>query len=106
MAQTLADMRREYTRDGLTETQAPAEPFTLFSQWFEDAVKTLEQAVLLRPNDAEINDHLGDAYWKAGRRLEAKFQWNVAASVDEVGNVKERVAPKLAEGLTEDTATE
>ena len=72
----------------------------------EDAVKTLEQAVLLRPNDAEINDHLGDAYWKAGRRLEAKFQWNVAASVDEVGNVKERVAPKLAEGLTEDTATE
>lgn len=72
----------------------------------EDAVKTLEQAVLLRPNDAEINDHLGDAYWKAGRRLEARFQWNVAASVDEVGNVKERVAPKLAEGLTEETATE
>lgn len=67
----------------------------------EEAVTTLEQAVLLRPNDAEINDHLGDAYWRAGRRLEAKFQWNVAASVDEVGNVKERVAPKLAEGLTE-----
>ncbi|MDL2425089.1 pyridoxamine 5'-phosphate oxidase, partial [Pseudomonas sp. BAgro211] len=40
MAQTLADMRREYTRDGLTETQAPAEPFSLFNRWFEDAVKT------------------------------------------------------------------
>ena len=72
----------------------------------DEAVKTLEQAVLLRPNDAEINDHLGDAYWKAGRKLEARFQWNVAASVDEVGNVKERVAPKLAEGLTDANATE
>ena len=72
----------------------------------DDAVATLEQAVLLRPNDAEINDHLGDAYWKAGRKLEAKFQWNVAASVDEVGNVKERVAPKLANGLTDENATQ
>ena len=72
----------------------------------EEAVQTLEQAVLLRPNDAEINDHLGDAYWKAGRKLEARFQWNVAASVDEVGNVKERVAPKLIDGLTEANETE
>jgi tetratricopeptide (TPR) repeat protein len=72
----------------------------------DEAVATLEQAVLLRPNDAEINDHLGDAYWQAGRKLEARFQWNVAASVDEVGNVKERVAPKLAEGLTRANATE
>ena len=67
---------------------------------------TLEQAVLLRPNDAEINDHLGDAYWKADRKLEARFQWNVAASVDSVGNVKERVAPKLVDGLTEANQTE
>ena len=72
----------------------------------EEAVATLEQAVMLRPNDAEINDHLGDAYWRAGRRLEARFQWNVAASVDEVGNVRERVAPKLASGLPEDGGTE
>lgn len=72
----------------------------------EEAVETLERAVMLRPNDAEINDHLGDAYWKAGRRLEAQFQWNVAKSVDEVGNVAARVAPKLAEGLTPETATE
>lgn len=72
----------------------------------DEAVTTLEQAVLLRPNDAEINDHLGDAYWKAGRKLEARFQWNVAASVDEAGNVKERVAPKLADGLTEANQTQ
>lgn len=72
----------------------------------DEAVETLERAVMLRPNDAEINDHLGDAYWKAGRRLEAQFQWKVAKSVDEVGNVAERVGPKLLDGLTPDTATE
>lgn len=72
----------------------------------DEAVKTLERAVLLRPNDAEINDHLGDAYWKAGRELEARFQWNVAASVDEEGNVKERTALKLADGLTDANETE
>ena len=72
----------------------------------EEAVKTLEQAVQLQPNDPEINDHLGDAYWRAGRRLEARFQWNVAASVDEVGTVRERVQPKLANGLAEQTAAQ
>lgn len=66
---------------------------------FDEAVQALEQAVQLRPNDPEINDHLGDAYWRAGRRLEARFQWNVAADVDEEGNVKARVLPKLADGL-------
>lgn len=43
MTQTLAEMRRDYTRDGLAEAQAPDEPFALFHQWFGDAVKT-EQA--------------------------------------------------------------
>lgn len=39
MTQALADMRRDYTRDGLSEAQAPGEPFALFHQWFADAVK-------------------------------------------------------------------
>ncbi|MCD5995853.1 pyridoxamine 5'-phosphate oxidase [Pseudomonas sp. CDFA 602] len=43
MTQTLADMRRDYTRDGLTEAQSPHEPFPLFHKWFEEAVTT-EQA--------------------------------------------------------------
>ncbi len=54
---------------------------------------------ILRSTDPEINDHLGDAYWRAGRKLEARFQWNIAASVDKEGAVKERVAKKLAGGL-------
>jgi pyridoxamine 5'-phosphate oxidase len=43
MNQSLADMRRDYTRDGLNEQQAPDEPLSLFQRWFADAVKT-EQA--------------------------------------------------------------
>lgn len=65
----------------------------------DDAIRTLEQAVELQPADAEINDHLGDAYWRAGRKLEAGFQWNIAASVDTKGDVKKRVADKLKNGL-------
>jgi tetratricopeptide (TPR) repeat protein len=66
---------------------------------YDEAVEALEKAVQLRSNDPEINDHLGDAYWRAGRKLEAKFQWTIAASVDKEGAVKERVVPKLASGL-------
>ncbi len=76
---------------------------------FDEAVEKLEQAAILRPADPEINDHLGDAYWRVGRKLEARFQWNVASAMDTEGNVKKRIAPKLAGGLdaapvTEDSA--
>jgi pyridoxamine 5'-phosphate oxidase len=43
MIKSLADMRRDYTRDGLSEVNAPQDPFVLFHQWFEQAVQT-EQA--------------------------------------------------------------
>jgi len=72
----------------------------------DEAVQTLERAVLLRPNDPELNDHLGDAYWTVGRHLEARFQWRIAGAMDEEGHVKERVARKLADGLTAQNATE
>lgn len=45
MTQTLADMRRDYTRDGLTEAQSPQEPFALFHTWFQEAVKTEQPPV-------------------------------------------------------------
>ncbi len=62
MSQALADMRRDYTRDGLVEAQAPAEPFALFRQWFEDAVKTEQppveaNAMTLATVDAEGRPH-------------------------------------------------
>ena len=62
MTQTLADMRRDYTRDGLSEDQAPAEPFSLFQHWFGDAVKTEQlpvepNAMTLATVDAEGRPH-------------------------------------------------
>jgi tetratricopeptide (TPR) repeat protein len=66
---------------------------------YDQATQVLEQAVQLLPNDPEINDHLGDAYWRTGRKLEAKFQWTIAQSVDTKGDVTKRVLPKLALGL-------
>ena len=62
MTQTLADMRRDYTRDGLSEEQAPAEPFSLFQSWFGDAVKTEQlpvepNAMTLATVDADGRPH-------------------------------------------------
>ena len=62
MSKSLADMRREYTRDGLSENQAPDEPFALFRRWFDDAVKTEQlpvepNAMTLATVDAEGRPH-------------------------------------------------
>ena len=45
------------------------------------AVTLLERAAELQPSDATVNYHLGDAYWAAGRKLEAQFQWRLALSL-------------------------
>lgn len=42
---------------------------------YDEAVEYLEKAAHLRPYNAVVNDHLGDAYWKVGRRLEAHYMW-------------------------------
>lgn len=62
MSQNLADMRRDYTRDGLSEAQAPAEPFSLFHRWFAEAVQTEQlpveaNAMTLATVDTEGRPH-------------------------------------------------
>jgi pyridoxamine 5'-phosphate oxidase len=62
MNQTLADMRRDYTREGLSEVNAPNEPFGLFRQWFDEAVQTEQlpvepNAMTLATVDAEGRPH-------------------------------------------------
>jgi len=61
-SQSIADMRRDYTRDGLDEAQAPDEPFALFHQWFGEAVKTEQlpvepNAMVLATVDTESRPH-------------------------------------------------
>jgi tetratricopeptide (TPR) repeat protein len=48
----------------------------------EEAIRWLERAVEADSEDATINAHLGDAYWAAGRRLQAQFQWRRALTLN------------------------
>jgi Flp pilus assembly protein TadD len=63
------------------------------------AIPLLEQAAAGEAADPEINEHLGDAYFTAGRRIEARFAW-AAARVYATGEQAERLAAKIDRGLT------
>ena len=67
---------------------------------YDIAVETLEGAVGKEPANAEINDHLGDAYWQVGRTREAQWQWNRVLTLDPDAERRAEVEQKLAKGLT------
>jgi tetratricopeptide (TPR) repeat protein len=71
---------------------------------YEDAVRELERAMLLRGGDPTINDHLGDAYWKVGRKREAYFKWSQALGLNPEPEDRDKIERKLAVGLDEATA--
>ena len=64
-----------------------------------EAIQLLEQAAEGEPADVEINEHLGDAYFTAGRRTEARFAWR-AALVYADGDDATRLRTKIDTGLT------
>jgi tetratricopeptide (TPR) repeat protein len=66
---------------------------------YQDAAKTLLEAVLLVPGDSTINEHLGDAYWKVGRKLDARFQWSHALAFGPDDKQKVELEAKLKDGL-------
>jgi Flp pilus assembly protein TadD len=66
---------------------------------FKMAVTYLEQAVELEAGDPEINNHLGDAYWRVGRQDEARFQWRRVLTLDPDAPIKADAEAKLARGL-------
>lgn len=62
MSKSIADMRRDYVRDGLSEAAAPNEPLALFRQWFDEAVGTEQlpvepNAMTLATVDADGRPH-------------------------------------------------
>ena len=66
---------------------------------FPESAKYLEKAVLLMPAEAVINDHLGDVYWHLGRKVEAKYHWERALTLEleteeERQNIKDKIAGK------------
>ncbi|MFN5615417.1 MAG: tetratricopeptide repeat protein [Brevundimonas sp.] len=66
---------------------------------YDAAVETLEEAVAKEPANPEINGHLGDAYWKVGRRREAGFQWARVLTLDPDADERAAAEAKLAIGL-------
>ena len=72
---------------------------------YKKAVEKLEEAVELEAGDPEINNHLGDAYWKVGRRDEAQFQWRRVLTLKPDEKIKASAEAKLASGLGPDGPT-
>lgn len=68
-----------------------------------EAIPLLEQAAQSEAADVEINEHLGDAYYAAGRHIEARFAWR-AASVYAAGDAATRITAKMDRGLTPELA--
>lgn len=66
---------------------------------YVDAVASLESAVQKEPANAEINDHLGDAYWRVGRQREAGFQWRRVLTLDPEPERRAEIERKLENGL-------
>ena len=65
---------------------------------FTKALPLLEQAVRGDPGGMRANEHLGDTYWKLGRRIDARYAWRAAAVNAEPADVA-RLQAKLANGL-------
>jgi len=72
---------------------------------YDEAVKNLERAIDLKPEDPTINDHLGDAYWHIGRKLEAKFQWSHARDLKPEPEDLPKIEAKIENGLPDDPSS-
>ena len=66
---------------------------------YDDAVAELTRALELMPSDPVVNDHLGDAFWMTGRKLEAVFQWKHALSHKPTKDDEVKIQQKLSTGL-------
>jgi tetratricopeptide (TPR) repeat protein len=65
---------------------------------FPGAIEKLEIAAEGEPGGSDINEHLGDAYWSAGRRIEARYSWAAARVTAEKKDVP-RLTRKIDFGL-------
>lgn len=73
---------------------------------YKKAVEKLEEAVELEAGDPEINNHLGDAYWKVGRRDEALFQWRRVLTLQPDAKIKADAEAKIASAAGPDGPTQ
>ncbi|MGB1539472.1 MAG: tetratricopeptide repeat protein [Rickettsiales bacterium] len=66
---------------------------------YEVALNHLERAIEIMPTDPTVNEHLGDVYWRLGRRNEARFQWQRSIIFGAEEGQAQELKEKLAEGL-------
>jgi tetratricopeptide (TPR) repeat protein len=66
-----------------------------------EAITILETAVASDPTISETSEHLGDAYWTAGRRVDARYTWRAALVQTNDSDVIKRLNAKIADGLAE-----
>lgn len=64
----------------------------------EQSIPLLERAVASDPTEAALGEHLGDAYWAAGRRVDARYAWRAALIQAEEDDVTRRIERKIADG--------
>ncbi len=92
--------------------QAPFDPsindslgFALYNLgYYTMSLPYLERAVELYPSSAIISSHLGDAYWFAHRKNEARFQWQHALDMkDDSGELDiDATKDKITHGIKEE----
>ena len=66
-----------------------------------EAITILETAVASDPTISETSEHLGDAYWVAGRRVDARYTWRAALVQAGDADVIVRLNAKIADGLAD-----
>jgi Flp pilus assembly protein TadD len=73
---------------------------------YPHALDHLEHAVELDSGDATLNDHLGDVYWRLGRRTEARYQWQRALTLtpENPTTIQDKIAHGLPPELEEHSA--
>lgn len=64
----------------------------------EGALHWLLRAVTHEPDDPTINGHLGDAYWAAGNKLAARYQWERALAMHPTASEAAELQSKLGAG--------
>ena len=67
--------------------------------------RRLERAIEPEAGRPVLNDHLGDAYWRVDRQIEAHFQWNHARDMGPEPEDLPTILKKIKVGLPETTST-
>ena len=67
---------------------------------YKESQTYLQLAVRLMPGYPIVNDHYGDALWKNGNKLQARYYWNYVLNLEKIEeDLKKTIDKKLIKGL-------